>query len=633
MKNKSILITLVLLAASLLTGFLFTYISLQKSLSKYGDVDCNSYILEGVEQGINSGDYFVTSEDGNGSITYELDNQYIHNVKILVNGFSSAEDEINAHVVMLSDEQEIYNSQNVKVNAQPQHPFGVARTVFLDKNTETFTVSFENARDASVTLLFNTEDHFNYFRFWMITLVTFLVLCFVIAFIKYNNLNIEICAIGIVGMLGIVFALYVPTEYTYDEESHYIRAYNVAIHNWIYDYDEVEEYPVSVEMLHGMTWISDNYEDYCNYIDDMNQYRLNQTELKIVNTPQVVYTPLPYIASGIGVKIAKILDFSIVRSVQMARLGNVLLYVLMAFFAIKIMPKKKLLLLFYYAMPINVFLASSLGTDYLINGLVGLALAIIYYVKNSENRMSLQMYVLLLLILCSIPCAKSTYAPMILLIGTLREEELPKNIKVVHNYLVAIILMFLMFTITYLYGSRYGISLWNRENVDSAQQISYIIHNPVNAFGVFLKATWDYAESNILRKYVSFAYLGNVEDLYYYEISGLLLLTIVKEKEVADNRLLKLKACNWICMFLSILGCYALSMLALYVTFTTIGADYVDGFQGRYCISLAIIFYFCMEYCGKIKLEMKSHRLQVLACFGIILVTYLKMLNLIGIYV
>ena len=483
----------------------------------------------------------------------------------------------------------------------------------------------------SLNVEFNKKNSFNLAKFLIITCLSFIALNIIIALILYDKIVLEGIAVVIIILIGALNAFYIPVKYTFDEHSHYIRNYNLAEGNFIYNFDEEENYPCGLShLLLYSNWIYNNYEDYVNYVAYENQYSVNDTEVTINNTPQVVYTPLPYICGGIGIKVAQILNLSMLRSVQLAKFANVLFFALIAFLSVRLVPKKKLLFLFYFTMPINIFFAASLGTDYFINALLGLSIALIYKVKCEQRRMSLKMYFLIICILCLIACGKSTYAPVLLLLGLFNKDELPVKISNRVNYISAIVMMFVMFVATYLYGSRYGIALWNLEGVDSATQIRYLLHHPLNGIKVFVNFTFESYKTNIIYKYQKFAYLSDeVKYLGIIEIVGLFVMSLIS----SEYKKIRITNAGRMFTFLSILGCYGLSVIALYVTFTKIGSNTVCGFQGRYCLPMAFIVYAYIGLHDGIILNDKFRRIPYVLCFVLVFITILMYVQLFKNYV
>ena len=580
---------------SVLIGLMAAHLVYVRNLKQTAAVEPILSSAVGLEESTEgkAGENFFSTNDKDARIVYDTGGAYLDNVEIQVSSFSDATVENEAVLMAEADGTPVYDSRDVVESPWPQHAFSVARKILLDRRVNTLAITWQGEPGVSISVVFNEKDAFPFPLWIIVTLFCFLILSLALGLYDPHKIKVEGCAAMAVLFLGLFCSLYVPARYTWDEESHYIRAYNQAIGNIVYDFDEVKSYPQHLgRIFTDPNWLYRNYEDYINYASYEDLYKMVPTEQRVENTPQVVYTPLPYIPAGIGVAVSRLFRLSVLQSVQLGRFFNVLFFALVAYLAVRIAPRKKWLFFFYFTLPINVFLAASFSVDYFITSLMGLAFAIILYLKEKKSA-SLREYLCLLAVLCLIPCAKSTYAPAILLILLLNKDALPEKIRPAVNVLISIGLTGAMFLITYLYGNRFGIVHWNQPNVDSAQQIQYILKNPVATIQTFIDTTKVNFKVLALIKYQGFAYVGFVDVLGYLDIAGLFILSLFDVGGDAKNESARVRLTPFgvLGVIGAFLGCYLLSLLALYVTFTEIGADLVNGFQGRYCIPIIFIAY------------------------------------------
>ena len=115
---------------------------------------------------------------------------------------------------------------------------------------------------------------------------------------------------------------------------------------------------------------------------------------------------------------------------------------------------------------------------------------------------------------------------------------------------------------------------------DMEIQINYIKHNIFKYSETLYLTTRDFLSNYILD---SIGLLGIFYTLPNILIYGYLVIIVFQsfslEKIVKD---LKFKSS----IFLYLMGTYIILLTALYITWTTLGAKYVDGIQGRYFIPL-----------------------------------------------
>ncbi len=605
---------IIVLVCSLLIGLISTFVGYKTSVNKIVAINSDDRQLFGIDEVESNLFHSVSDESG---LVFNLNGQSVQNMRMTVTGFPDYDAENAAVVRVTADGETIYDS-TIHNGPFGTHEFSVPRTIAIDKAVTIVNVTLNNANYVDVRVEFNVMPAYNWFQMWVTSLGSFLVLTIILCLKSRKLVSIELTMVTVIVLAGLISSLYVPPKYTYDEDSHYTRSYNNAVGNLIYSFNEPINYPKALdEVLRNPNWLCNSYDDYCNLISYNNQFKVNDTEAFVRDTPQVVYTPLPYYSSGIGVKIAQIFDLSLYRSVQLARFSNVLLFALIAFITIKIIPQKKLLFAFYFMLPINIFMAASLGTDYFINAFVALSSALVLRYKTQDRRMTTKEYIILLIVLSLIPCGKSPYAPFILIAALLSADELPQKISPKINCIIAFILMFLVFGATTAYGSRYGISHWNLENVSPDLQMDFMIHNPIKALYAYSNSFFDSLASNVIHKYYGFAYVGNYEEVGIFSMIGLAVLTFMDQESFKP---VQIKWWNWIYWLMAIVGSYTLSWLALYTTFTEVGADMVRGFQARYCLSIALVIYFGCVLMQKASVKLNSDKIPYVMALA--LVTY-----------
>lgn len=608
-KTNSILkryVMVIVIVISLIIGVIFAFGERAVAGSKISEVEMHTLTMEGIEETSN-GKYRAVSDDS--KIFLGLGGQDIYNLRLTVSGFKNHDEEGKARVIALSDGETIYDSEERKDKAESEHAFMIPRTLVVDRTIGNIEICAINAKGAEVMVEFNVDPVFNWFHMLVAVLISYIILTFAYCVKKGIPEKPELIASTLIIIVGLISALYVPVKYTFDEQSHYVRAYNDAELNLFYGFDQICNYPKGLfEVLTDKSWLCDNYDDYVNLMKYNDQFRINDTEESIQNSPQVVYAPLGYITSGIGVKIAQLLDLSVYRSVQLAKFVNVLFFALVAFFSIRIAPRNKLWFLFYFALPINIFFAASLGTDYFINAFIALSVAMLFKYKTMERKMSVREYVLVLLALCMVPCGKSPYAPVILLLGILGRDELPNRISEKMNYVIAVVVMMIVFSALTIYGSRYGIAHWGRDNVSPIGQVKHMIHHPLNAIYAYVYSFMHQFSGLVFHKYNGFAYIGNPEGVGLVSLTGLIMFSLIDRDETKKVRF---DIWKWLFVALAVLGSYSLSWLALYTSFTPVGAYLVEGFQPRYCIPIALMIYFIIMLIQNVKLEFNNKKLPM----------------------
>ena len=143
--------------------------------------------------------------------------------------------------------------------------------------------------------------------------------------------------------------------------------------------------------------------------------------------------------------------------------------------------------------------------------------------------------------------------------------------------------VFVMFVIKSLTSVTSVGDLRGGAGVNSTQQVKYILLTPVGYAKTLLKFLKDYLSIPTTRQYISFfAYLGHGKTAYIF--LALLGISVLFDK--GENN--SFKGSVWISILsvLMFVGMAGLIATALYISFTPVGYDGINGCQPRYLIPL-----------------------------------------------
>ena len=198
------------------------------------------------------------------------------------------------------------------------------------------------------------------------------------------------------------------SKISYDEETHMQSVFAIAslpsgeLHLnddalnqvLITEYNNPDAQPASSE---EMTELSEALSQKCDYKSGANTPNFS---VMISRAPA-------YAAMAVGIKAAKLFNMGWAELILVMRISNLLMYTLLMFFAIRLTPMGKWLMMLIALFPENIFMASACSYDPFIIGCLSLGYA--YMLKG--RRYILPM--LLFLILGCMP--KAVYAPVILM--------------------------------------------------------------------------------------------------------------------------------------------------------------------------------------------------------------------------
>ena len=396
-----------------------------------------------------------------------------------------------------------------------------------------------------------------------------------------------------------VFAFITPPLQVPDEGSHFLRANEIAEFKFINRQHTGPASIVKLDSVFGRLHFLAGEKTSMAEIKQHLGAKLEPGKRTTTSPPD--YT-LPYIPQALGIFIGKIFDSSPLALMYLGRIFNLLISILVMFYAIRIIPQFKWLFLLLALMPKTVFLFGSLSYDSITISLSFLTIAVFFHYAFACDReiklkdLAIMALMVLLLLFCK---------PPYFLLGLLFFFIPPKKFGKLYRYiLVAIGVVFLGLLI--LKGpamvrtmSSAGAGQINTEELSKsspdlpvirpADQIKLIMNDIPAYFKLITKSGFDYYRSYILESFVG--YLGWVDvhlpDMLTYAYLILLLLVAL----VLSGENVRLGPAKKALLFILVVATFVIVETAMYVYATRPGRDRVFGVQGRYFIPMAPLFF------------------------------------------
>lgn len=395
-----------------------------------------------------------------------------------------------------------------------------------------------------------------------------------------------IVALGV----GIVMCAAMPptTGMSVDDEIHYGRIAALA-HGKPGYLTEAEftmtERGFSVVYDEAYHYEVDTLQDHRRYLAMVDKAGENAEPATDVSL-QWGFSDTGYVLQAAGHALGNLLGLPLTGQITMARLFNMLSYVLLTFLGVMTLKRFKITLSAIALMPTPMFLACSLTYDTTINALCFLGLALVMdAILDRETRLTnvRALGILLCLVLGSI--SKVVYIPMLLLVLLLPRSKFEGNGQRIWFKTLAVILCVLTVGTMMLSVSDGAIALTDSrgDGADSAGQISYILHNPFAYLLTFFETIW--TDFNYYFLDTSRTYLGYVGGMG--ETLSILSLVLILVAAVTDNDPSLNQKLNWklrLAMLIIAMMAVGMTFTTMYVAYTGVGADYIAGVQGRYLI-------------------------------------------------
>lgn len=345
----------------------------------------------------------------------------------------------------------------------------------------------------------------------------------------------------------------------------------------------------------------ESYEDLMNdpsYIapDIGHQSRFPRAETR-------VYYPM-----AAGFFLGRVLHVSFADMVALAKLGNLLCYIFIVFWAVKKAKGYGMVVAGIGLLPNNIFIASALSYDALVTSclLFGYVL-LLNEILTPEEKIKPGNAVLMLLSFVVGCLSKPIYIIMALMLLFLPAKKFHnKWMAAVFKISVVVLAGLMIYNIffpTPVAGGDYQLVSnaaysGDKRSVGTSTigQIGYVLHNPLVYTKVLLKEMFGMLGSYTLFgiPYVGYAYLGTAP----FWINWLLILLGLFAAVFAGVKARIGKRIGGLTHLMNF-GVAAIVFSSMYISYTAVGSGHILGVQGRYFIPLFLPFLSCFFAWGQ----------------------------------
>lgn len=351
------------------------------------------------------------------------------------------------------------------------------------------------------------------------------------------------------------------------------------------------------------------------YLDKNNDFSWADigSQSRFVRSETRVYYPM-----AVGFWIGRTLHLGFAETVALAKFGNLLFYIFVVFFAIRLAGKNKNIVSLIALLPNNVFLAAALTYDAVLTSflLLGMVL-VINEIMEPERKLTWQ-NTLLILLSFAIGCqSKPIYIVMALLMLFYGKDKFYSRAQEwvfkAAVLVVAVLMIYNIFFPTPTAGSDYYLVsnfsyAGDKRNLGTSVtgQISYIFGNPGTYALLLLESMFGMLGDYLLggSNFFQYGYLGTAPTIATYVVI-LLALWLMLAAAKGERR----KGIGWkyiVLILIMIFGTSAIVWTSMYASYTTVGADEIRGVQGRYFIPMFLPFAVCFLN-GKWESRLQQH--------------------------
>ena len=395
----------------------------------------------------------------------------------------------------------------------------------------------------------------------------------------FRNVRIEVFAFLCIIFLGGMSVLVQPILNIPDETAHFARAERVSEGKMFADpamqsFETIQ----SVIELQNSVGIPITQSELKNKEID---YRVGYVNHVAASNLSFLYFP-----QAIGIKIAKVMNLDAVWLLWLARLCNLVFYAILIMIAVKITPRLKYLFFLISLFPMSIQQAASCSVDAMINGItiVYIALFLYLYNKKSVNRKELLVFYIVSIFVILAKVTNICIAGLILLL------PLEKNDRKIKSYFikcVGILGICIIAISYYLYTMKFAQNLAQLEyvtkmNVNGGEQVKYIFGNFKHWIRMFVAAMLNQIYTSVIQL-STFGWLS-----YGYPIL-IVVMPFIYGKICFQEQGMDFSKFEKFLITLMVLGSYGFTCLALYIGWTPVGSESIEGVQGRYFIPILVL--------------------------------------------
>lgn len=389
-------------------------------------------------------------------------------------------------------------------------------------------------------------------------------------------------------IVGTFFCTFTPAEtgITWDDEIHYVNAVNMA------NYFNGESFKADDLMVITYQRTAGEHYGYEQEEREIRKEALNESydkkELGYHYSEDYAVSYVGYTPYVVGILLGRGFNLSYTATFRLARYLNLLFYITLVTLAIRKLRTGKLILAFIALLPTAFYMAGSYSYDPWIIALSMYGYATFFSILQSDKKVETMTLVKMLVSLVLAFMVKAVYFPALfplLFIPKNRfQSKRQHRIYIVFVFASAIFLLS-TFLLPMLIGSNDLSSGDDRggDGVNPGGQINYILSNPyqfTKMMAAFLFNTY-LSPGNAFHWQQNYAYMSLVYKPPFYMITQFLFYIVCMYDQDGERR-----ATKWtrITGIFGIFCAIFLTALALYISYTPVGYETVNGCQFRYLL-------------------------------------------------
>lgn len=423
-------------------------------------------------------------------------------------------------------------------------------------------------------------------------------------------------------IFGTGFLITTPPFQVPDEIAHFNRAYKLSEFKTFQKTENNvsgDYVPASIDsafmMFRYLSWRPDQKVDK-NRLSDAFKIPLEKKKRKFEKIDAGAYFYLSYLPQYPAIYLGKIFNLNVVWILYIGRFFGLLFYIFCVWYAIKIIPTAKYLLMTVALMPMCLAQAGSSNADCVLFSFSFLAPALLLKLSFEKKKLSLDKdAVLLFIILVTFGVLKPVYMPMALLIFLIPVMKFKNKIQYFSITTSVLVVAFIL-TIWWLKSNALYLTT-DDLNTDTQGKIKHLISNPFYYFTVLVE-TFKILKTQYY--YEAFGVLGYLDTklpgwVYTSFLSAFIFLILFESNK--EHTFFIYQRSILLFIFITV---FSAIILSFYLINQKRYGPIVIGVQGRYFIPVFFPFLLVLQGLLPVKINLTRQKIFALVLILVLII-------------